>query len=197
MFDFVLFLLLCFCSFVAYEDLPALYRLIASRDGTNTQGRQKRKVECRVWASPSKVQMDAKGEEAEETYPFIFFGVNDFQEVLEELVVDSENQLVCVKLMATGELSSHAKRFGPKAKASPVVIFSGGMCNPAFVFLTLFPMIAVGYSVVKQAYNAQVSKRQGGWGWHATPWVSSSAKTDVFLDLKGPGGKVGENISFQ
>jgi len=77
--------------------------------------------------------MDAKGEEAEETYPFIFFGVNDFQEVLEELVVDSENQLVCVKLMATGDLSSHAKRFGPKEKSVPVVIFSGGKQTVAFV----------------------------------------------------------------
>ena len=77
--------------------------------------------------------MDAKGEEAEETYPFIFFGVNDFQEVLEELVVDSENQLVCVKLMATGDLSSHAKRFGPKEKSAPVVIFSGGKQTVAFV----------------------------------------------------------------
>ena len=52
---------------------------------------------------------------------------------------------------------------------------------------------AVGYSVVQQAYNAQVAKKQGSWGWRAANWVPS-AKTDVFLDLKGPGGKVQRTV---
>ncbi len=45
--------------------------------------------------------MDKKAEEPTESYPIIFFAVDEFQEVLHDLILSEEGELVCVKLMAT------------------------------------------------------------------------------------------------
>lgn len=38
--------------------------------------------------------MDRKEEEVTETYPTIFFAVNDFQDVLQDLTISEEGELV-------------------------------------------------------------------------------------------------------
>jgi hypothetical protein len=41
-----------------------------------------------------QVRMDTKDDEVTETYPTIFFAVNDFQEMLQDLTVGEEGELV-------------------------------------------------------------------------------------------------------
>ncbi|RNA28579.1 hypothetical protein BpHYR1_027479 [Brachionus plicatilis] len=53
----------------------------------------------RVYASPSKRDLQSKGEEELITYPNLYFMVDDFDEAFNEMVV-KENEMVCVELSA-------------------------------------------------------------------------------------------------
>ena len=44
--------------------------------------------------------MDMKEDEVTETYPTIFFAVNDFQEMLQDITVSAEGELVSVLVHA-------------------------------------------------------------------------------------------------
>ncbi len=45
--------------------------------------------------------MDKKAEEPTESYPIIFFAVDEFQEVLHDLILSEEGEIVCVRLIAS------------------------------------------------------------------------------------------------
>lgn len=53
----------------------------------------------RVFASPSKRDLESKGTEESITYPFIYFTVDDFDEAFNDMIV-REGQMVCVELVA-------------------------------------------------------------------------------------------------
>ncbi|XP_023213910.1 uncharacterized protein KIAA0930 homolog [Centruroides sculpturatus] len=54
----------------------------------------------RVYASPSRRSMDCKGEMEEISYPNIFFMVDNYDEVFQDIVV-RDGEIVCVELLAT------------------------------------------------------------------------------------------------
>ncbi|XP_074660106.1 uncharacterized protein KIAA0930 homolog [Tubulanus polymorphus] len=58
-----------------------------------------KKFSQRVYASPSKRQMDGKGTEEEITYPNIFFTIDNFEDVFSDIVV-RDSEMVCVELVA-------------------------------------------------------------------------------------------------
>ncbi len=55
-----------------------------------------------------------------------------------------------------------------------------------------FFLLAVGHTVVSQAYHSQIAKKRNNWKWKAGAKLAGSTPSDgdVFLDMKGPGGKV-------
>uniref|UniRef100_A0A914YRJ3 Uncharacterized protein n=1 Tax=Panagrolaimus superbus TaxID=310955 RepID=A0A914YRJ3_9BILA len=53
----------------------------------------------RVYPSPSRRRMDAKGECEEITYPKIYFAIDDFEQVFNDVIV-TEGECVCVELVA-------------------------------------------------------------------------------------------------
>lgn len=53
----------------------------------------------RVFASPSKRDLQSKGTEEEITYPNIYFTIDDFDSAFNEMIV-KENEMVCVELIA-------------------------------------------------------------------------------------------------
>uniref|UniRef100_A0A7E4UZK9 C2 domain-containing protein n=1 Tax=Panagrellus redivivus TaxID=6233 RepID=A0A7E4UZK9_PANRE len=53
----------------------------------------------RVYPSPSRRRMDAKGECEEITYPKIYFAIDDFEHVFNDIIV-TEGECVCVELVA-------------------------------------------------------------------------------------------------
>lgn len=52
----------------------------------------------KVYPSPSRRRMDAKGECEEVTYPKIYFAIDSFDEVFTDMVV-SQGECVCVELV--------------------------------------------------------------------------------------------------
>uniref|UniRef100_A0A8C5GD85 Zgc:172139 n=1 Tax=Gouania willdenowi TaxID=441366 RepID=A0A8C5GD85_GOUWI len=59
------------------------------------------KKKCQeVFASPSKHAMDSKGEESKMSYPNIFFMIDNFEEVFNDMTV-GEGEMVCVELVAS------------------------------------------------------------------------------------------------
>jgi len=120
------------------------------------------KIEKQVWASPSRIRMDVKTSDVEQTYPQIFFGVNDFQNAIQDIVIDEEDQLVCVRLIA---YKQEAIEKGNSNKNGNV-IFSG----------------AIGFPVVRNAYAVEKKGKNGWWP------LNSTKNKDVFLNMKGPGG---------
>ncbi|KAF7632776.1 hypothetical protein Mgra_00007838 [Meloidogyne graminicola] len=53
----------------------------------------------RVYPSPSRRRMDAKGECEEITYPKIYFAIDSFDEVFNDMII-SEGECICVELIA-------------------------------------------------------------------------------------------------
>lgn len=58
----------------------------------------------RVYASPSKRDLESKGTEEVITYPNIYFMIDDFDEAFNEMVV-KEGEMVCVELVANDGLT--------------------------------------------------------------------------------------------
>ncbi|ELR25481.1 Hypothetical protein ACA1_295670 [Acanthamoeba castellanii str. Neff] len=147
---------------------------------------KRQRVETCVYASPTQVRMDMKEDEVTETYPTIFFAVNDFQEMLQDITVSEEGELVCVKLLATMpegsstslHLAAVMSKTDPQTptltkKGGPVTIFSG----------------AVGYEIVRQAFGMEAKKQNSP---STLRWLTRSrdkSPQQVFLNMKGPSGK--------
>lgn len=149
---------------------------------------KRQRVETCVYASPTQVRMDMKEDEVTETYPTIFFAVNDFQEMLQDITVSEEGELVCVKLLATMpegsstslHLAAAMSKTDPQTvspaltkKGGPVTIFSG----------------AVGYEIVRQAFGMEAKKQNSP---STLRWLTRSrdkSPQQVFLNMKGPSGK--------
>ena len=131
----------------------------------------------KVFPSPSRQRMDVKGARTEFTYPFIYFSLDDFEDIFQDIVV-AGNECVCVELVAipkdcngasggeetsndkgTGGLEGEdcsAKRGGDKT----AVLFQG----------------AVGYDALSAAYN----KKQSGLD------VLVNRKPVRYLMMRGP-----------
>ncbi|XP_077449470.1 uncharacterized protein KIAA0930 homolog isoform X2 [Stigmatopora argus] len=64
------------------------------------------KKKCQeVFASPSKHAMDSKGEESKMSYPNIFFMIDNFDEVFQDMTV-GEGEMVCVELVASDKCNT-------------------------------------------------------------------------------------------
>jgi len=59
-----------------------------------------KRLSTKVYASPSKREMEQKGTEETITYPNIYFTVDSFEDTFCEMIVN-EGQMVCVELVAT------------------------------------------------------------------------------------------------
>lgn len=86
----------------------------------------------KVYASPSRRRMDAKGEVEEMTYPHICFMVDNFDEVFCDILV-RDGEMVCVELVASD-----------RDGAIQGVIFLG----------------SIRYDALKKVYDARVSNTQ-------------------------------------
>ncbi|CAF1688516.1 unnamed protein product, partial [Adineta ricciae] len=58
-----------------------------------------KRLSTKVYASPSRRDMESKGTEEKMTYPNIYFTVDNFEDTFCEMVVN-EGQMVCVELVA-------------------------------------------------------------------------------------------------
>ncbi|VDN02844.1 unnamed protein product [Thelazia callipaeda] len=97
---------------------------------TSPQNLQILRKNCqRVYPSPSKRQMDSKGECEEITYPRIYFAIDDFEQIFSDVVV-RDGECVCVELVARD-----------RCKKYEVAVFLG----------------SIRYEVLKQVYDARVS----------------------------------------
>lgn len=86
----------------------------------------------KVYASPSRRRMDAKGDLEEMTYPHICFMVDNFDEVFCDILV-RDGEMVCVELVASD-----------REGAVQGVIFLG----------------SIRYDALKKVYDARVSGRR-------------------------------------
>jgi len=62
------------------------------------------RVSKKVYATPNKIRMDThKAEEVHLTYPLLYFAIDDFDEIWKDISLNTEGQLVCVELFASGD----------------------------------------------------------------------------------------------
>ncbi|KAL1122554.1 hypothetical protein AAG570_002884 [Ranatra chinensis] len=114
-----------------------------------------------VYASPSRRRMDTKGEEEEITYPYICFMVDNFNEVMSEMLV-RDGELVCVELMA----SDHQGRIQG-------VLFLG----------------SIRYDALKRVYDARASLSSKMAQRMSFGLISHNTQRVEFVTMKGPLGK--------
>ncbi|KAK3727721.1 hypothetical protein RRG08_032678 [Elysia crispata] len=121
-----------------------------------------KKFSQRVYPSPSRRSMDSKGTHEEITYPNIFFTVDDFEEVFQDLIVrDSES--VAVELTASDKQG----------------LFTG----------TLF-LGSVKYSALKQVYDGRASLTQKlTQRMSQSMGFMKNKKRVEFMKMRGPRGK--------
>ncbi|CAF0747935.1 unnamed protein product [Didymodactylos carnosus] len=67
-----------------------------------------KRLSTKVYASPSRREMDTKGTEEKITYPNIYFTVDNFEDTFCEMIVN-EGQMVCVELIATNQALSQQR----------------------------------------------------------------------------------------
>ncbi|GLG92407.1 uncharacterized protein GBIM_00115 [Gryllus bimaculatus] len=116
----------------------------------------------KVYASPSRRRMDAKGEVEEMTYPHICFMVDNFDEVFCDILV-RDGEMVCVELVASD-----------RDGAIQGVIFLG----------------SIRYDALKKVYDAR-SSLSSKMAQRMTFGLFSGATTQrvEFVRMKGPQGK--------
>lgn len=116
----------------------------------------------KVYASPSRRKMDAKGEVEEMTYPHICFMVDNFDEVFCDILV-RDGEMVCVELVASD-----------RDGAIQGVIFLG----------------SIRYDALKKVYDAR-SSLSSKMAQRMTFGLFSGATTQrvEFVRMKGPQGK--------
>ncbi|KAM6984708.1 uncharacterized protein KIAA0930 homolog [Aplochiton taeniatus] len=112
-----------------------------------------------VFASPSKHAMDSKGEESKMSYPNIFFMIDNFEEVFNDMTV-GEGEMVCVELVASD-----------KSNTFQGVIFQG----------------SIRYEALKKVYDNRVSvaakmAQRMSFGYY-------KYNNMEFVRMKGPQGK--------
>eukprot|EP00005_Dracoamoeba_jomungandri_P013660 CAMPEP_0174264440 /NCGR_PEP_ID=MMETSP0439-20130205/22468_1 /TAXON_ID=0 /ORGANISM="Stereomyxa ramosa, Strain Chinc5" /LENGTH=247 /DNA_ID=CAMNT_0015350309 /DNA_START=216 /DNA_END=959 /DNA_ORIENTATION=+ len=157
------------------------YKLVMEVRGSDGQADKQKKVEFAIWANPSKVRMDEKDDQVEETYPHMFFAVNNFHDDLHHLTVEETGELVCVQLFASGKIDyMHAeqnnKTIYDDKDVEDVVIFSG----------------AVRYDVIKKHFKLEMIRKSGGWKKYWANLRATKEKSEIpsiFLNMKGPNGK--------
>ncbi|XP_014677936.1 PREDICTED: uncharacterized protein KIAA0930 homolog [Priapulus caudatus] len=115
----------------------------------------------RVYASPSKRQMDGKGEEEQISYPNIFFTVDNFDEIFTDIIV-RDGEMVCVELVAAD-----------KCGAFQGVIFLG----------------SIRYDALKKVYDARTSVSSRMAKRLSLGWYRGQQKRVEFVRMKGPQGK--------
>ncbi|XP_051911065.1 uncharacterized protein KIAA0930 homolog isoform X2 [Hippocampus zosterae] len=94
------------------------------------------KKKCQeVFASPSKHAMDSKGEESKISYPNIFFMIDNFDEVFQDMSV-GEGEMVCVELVASD-----------KSNTFQGVIFQG----------------SIRYEALRKVYDNRVRRARDRW----------------------------------
>ncbi|KAH9519219.1 hypothetical protein Btru_074992 [Bulinus truncatus] len=114
----------------------------------------------KVYPSPSRRSMDSKGTHEEITYPNIFFTVDDFEEVFQDLIVrDSES--VAVELTASD-----------KEKLFSVVLFLG----------------SVKYDALKRVYDGRASLTQKITQRMSMGLIKNKKRVE-FMKMRGPRGK--------
>ncbi|KFM78771.1 putative protein-like protein, partial [Stegodyphus mimosarum] len=114
----------------------------------------------RVYASPSRRSMDCKGEMEEISYPNIFFTVDNYDEVFEDILV-RDGEIVCVELVAAD-----------KEGALQTVIFLG----------------SIHYEAVKRVYDARASLSSRFAQKVSLGWYQGQQRLE-FVHMKGPKGK--------
>ncbi|XP_077357596.1 uncharacterized protein KIAA0930 homolog [Festucalex cinctus] len=118
------------------------------------------KKKCQeVFASPSKHAMDSKGEESKISYPNIFFMIDNFDEVFQDMSV-GEGEMVCVELVASD-----------KSNTFQGVIFQG----------------SIRYEALRKVYDNRVSvaakmAQRMSFGFY-------KFNNMEFVRMKGPQGK--------
>ncbi|KAK6761100.1 hypothetical protein RB195_022241 [Necator americanus] len=97
---------------------------------TSPQNLQIIRKNCRkVYPSPSRRRMDSKGSSEEITYPKLYFAIDAFEEVFQDIVV-RDGECVCVELVARD-----------RQKTREAVVFLG----------------SIRYDILKQVYDAKAS----------------------------------------
>ncbi|XP_076362420.1 uncharacterized protein KIAA0930 homolog isoform X2 [Tachypleus tridentatus] len=114
----------------------------------------------RVYASPSKRSMDCKGEAEEITYPNIFFMVDNYEEVFQDIIVRN-GQMVCVELVATD-----------KDGVIQGVLFLGSIC----------------YEALKRVHDSRASITMKMIQRMFTGWYQGHQRME-FVRMRGPQGK--------
>lgn len=119
-----------------------------------------KKFSQQVYASPSKRQMDGKGEKEVMAYPNIFFTIDNFDEVFTDIVIRDE-EVVCVELLARD-----------KTKQFSSVLFIG----------------SIKYEALKRVYDSRAGigskfAQRISWG------IYKGAQRMEFVRMKGPAGK--------
>lgn len=100
-----------------------VYQNKSAKSANNTEELSK------VYPSPSRRRMDSKGESEEITYPKLYFAIDAFEEVFQDVVV-RDGECVCVELVARD-----------RQKTREAVIFLG----------------SIRYDILKQVYDAKAS----------------------------------------
>ncbi|CAL1548140.1 unnamed protein product [Lymnaea stagnalis] len=119
-----------------------------------------KKFSQRVYPSPSRRSMDSKGTHEEITYPNIFFTVDDFEEVFQDMIVrDSES--VAVELTASDKQGSFTG-----------VLFLG----------------SVKYDALKRVYDARASLTQKLTQRMSMGLIKNKKRVE-FMKMRGPRGK--------
>uniref|UniRef100_T1JHT7 Uncharacterized protein n=1 Tax=Strigamia maritima TaxID=126957 RepID=T1JHT7_STRMM len=114
----------------------------------------------KVYACPSRRQMDSKGETEEYTYPNIFFMVDNFDEIFCDIMV-RDGEMVCVELVA-----------GDKDGTIQGVIFQG----------------SIRYEALKRVYDARTSLTSKMAQRMSLGWYQGQQRME-FVRMKGPQGK--------
>ncbi|CAL1284038.1 unnamed protein product [Larinioides sclopetarius] len=114
----------------------------------------------RVYASPSRRSMDCKGEMEEISYPNIFFTIDNYDEVFEDIIV-RDGEMVCVELVAAD-----------KEGALQRVIFLG----------------SIHYEAVKRVYDARASLSSKFAQKVSLGWYQGQQRLE-FVRMRGPSGK--------
>ncbi|XP_042909921.1 uncharacterized protein KIAA0930 homolog isoform X2 [Parasteatoda tepidariorum] len=114
----------------------------------------------KVYASPSKRSMDCKGEMEEISYPNIFFTVDNYDEVFEDILV-RDGEMVCVELVAEDKEGSLQK-----------VLFLG----------------SIHYEAVKRVYDARASLSSRFAQKVSLGWYQGQQRLE-FVRMRGPKGK--------
>ncbi|GFT62636.1 uncharacterized protein KIAA0930 homolog [Nephila pilipes] len=114
----------------------------------------------RVYASPSRRSMDCKGEMEEISYPNIFFTIDNYDEVFEDILV-RDGEMVCVELVAAD-----------KEGALQRVIFLG----------------SIHYDAVKRVYDARASLSSKFAQKVSLGWYQGQQRLE-FVRMRGPQSK--------